>query len=39
MVEMSRNERENALEAVRKDINLLLHFLEIAEAPEEIITK
>ena len=34
-----RNERKNALETVRKDINLMLHFLEIAAAPKEIITK
>jgi hypothetical protein len=34
-----RNERNNKLETVRKDINLLLHFLEIAAAPKEIITK
>jgi hypothetical protein len=34
-----RNERKNELETVRKDINLLLHFIEIAQAPEEIITK
>ena len=34
-----RNARGNALETVRKDINLLLHFLKIAEAGEEIINK
>jgi hypothetical protein len=34
-----RNKRKNALETVRKDINLLLHFLEIAQAPKEIITE
>jgi hypothetical protein len=34
-----RNERNNKLETVRKDINLILHFLEIAAAPKEIITK
>ena len=34
-----RNERNNKIETVRKDINLLLHFLEIAAAPKEITTK
>jgi uncharacterized protein YecA (UPF0149 family) len=34
-----RNARGNALETVRKDINLLLHFLKIAEAGDEIINK
>ncbi len=28
----ARNEKNNALETLRKDINLLLHFLKIAEA-------
>ena len=36
---MARNEKNNALETLRKDINLLLHFLKIAEAGEEIINK
>ncbi len=34
-----RNEKNNALETLRKDINLLLHFLKIADAGEEIINK
>ena len=36
---MARNEKNNALEKLRKDINLLLHFLKIADAGEEIINK
>ena len=36
---IARNEKNNALETLRKDINLLLHFLKIAEAGEEIINK
>jgi hypothetical protein len=36
---MARNEKNNALETLRKDINLLLHFLNIADAGEEIINK
>ena len=36
---MARNEKNNALETLRKDINLLLHFLKIADAGEEIINK
>jgi hypothetical protein len=36
---MARNEKNNALEILRKEINLLLHFLKIAEAEEEIINK
>jgi hypothetical protein len=34
-----RNERNNKSETLRKDINLMLHLLEIAAAPKEIITK
>lgn len=34
-----RNARRNSLETLRKDINLLLHFLKIAEAGEEMINK
>jgi hypothetical protein len=34
-----RNSRKNALETIRKDINLLMYFLKLAEAGEEIINK
>jgi hypothetical protein len=34
-----RNSRGNSLETLRKDINLILHFLKLADAGEEIINK
>ena len=34
-----RNGRKSSTETLRKDINLLLHFLKIAEAGDEIINK
>ena len=34
-----RNSRKNALETIRKDINLLIHFLKISEAGDEMINK
>lgn len=34
-----RNRRNNSLETVRKDLNLLMHFLKLAEAGDEMINK
>ena len=34
-----RNSRLNSLETIRKDINLLMHFLKLAEAGDEMINK
>ena len=34
-----RNARSNSLETLRKDINLLMHFLKLAEAGDEMINK
>ena len=37
--ELNYTPAENPLETVRKDTNLLLHFIEIAQAPQQTITK